>query len=470
MTVLENNPRLKELFFLVKKSLSLRVIILSTLWIVMSLSSIFGVSILFYQRSSEQSLERILTAHLYNLIATVTVSPEGYLVENIGLNDIRYSDPTSGWYWEVKAISPNLYGRLISPSLGVKKIFSPSDVDVPFDKNFFRSYRIKNIDDQQLQVIESDVALDNKNHIARFRLIGNIGDVHEQVQKFKRTLQIFFWIFGLGSILINIAIIVFSFQPLKKIQKILSDIREGKADSVNTDLLSEVMPLVQEMNALIKNNQRMIERFRMQVGNLAHSLKTPLSVIINETDKMGGEQAILLREQTKMMQAQINHYLRRARVVAQRDSILYHTSVCEVLESLVRVMKKLNPDKQIQLIMKSSDIVFAGEREDLEEIVGNLIENAVQWSRTQILISCCLEESTENEMFFRIVIEDDGLGLTEKQINKALKRGQRLDENKPGTGLGLSIVSDLVNEYGGKLFLSRSALGGLYTKVLLPKR
>lgn len=470
MTILKSSNKLRRLFFFVGKSLSLRVMILSTLWVVISLSSISAISILFFQRSSEQSLERVLTAQLYSLITMVNVSPEGNLQGSFGFNDIRYSDPTSGWYWEVIAVSSNLKGRLTSPSLGTKEIFSPSDDDIPFDDKFFRSYRIKNIDGQNLQVIESDVDLDDQNRVARFRLIGNLDEVQIQVQEFKWTLQIFLWSFGIGSILINIAIIVFSFQPLKRIRQTLNDIREGKADYVNTDLLSEIMPLAQEMNALINNNQRIIERSRIQVGNLAHSLKTPLSVIMNEADKMNGEQAILLQEQAKMMQAQINHYLQRARIAAQRDSVISHTSVRTTLDRLVRVMEKLNSDKDIQFIMDVDDIIFAGEKEDLEEIVGNLVENAAQWAHTTILISCGLEDSIDEGAFFSCAIEDDGPGLTQEQIDEALKRGRRFDESKPGTGLGLAIVADMVNEYNGSLFLSHSRLGGLHIKVLLPRR
>ncbi|AQX27658.1 MULTISPECIES: sensor histidine kinase [unclassified Bartonella] len=468
MRALKNSNRLKRLFFFIGKSLSLRVMILSTLWAIISLSSISAVSILFYQRSSEQSLERILSSQLYSLISAVTVTSEGYLKGKPEFGDIRYSDPTSGWYWEVFSVSPDLHGRLASQSLGTKKIFSPSDAEVPFNSEFFRSYRIKGVDGQNLKVIESDVVLDNQNRIARFRLIGNIDEVYVQVKEFEQTLQIFLWSLGIGSVFINLTIIFFSFQPLKRIRQTLNDIRAGRTDYVSTDLLSEVMPLAQEMNALIDNNQRIIERFRTQVGNLAHSLKTPLSVIINEVDNMTGEQAILLREQAGIMRSQINHYLRRARIAAQRDSVVYHTPVRKTLDRLVRVMRKLNPDKDIQFTIDVDDIIFSGEREDLEEIVGNLIENAVQWSRTKILICCSLEKSFEKTGFFNIVIEDDGPGLTEEKIDEALKRGRRFDESKPGTGLGLAIVSDMVSEYDGKLSLSRSKLGGLYTKVVLP--
>ncbi|WP_332065929.1 ATP-binding protein [Bartonella sp. CB189] len=474
MMVQKNDNWLIKRFFLVGRSLSLRVMILSTLWVVISLTSISTVSILFYRRSSEQSLKRILSAQLYSLIATVTVSLDGNLKGGgFGVNDIRYSDPTSGWYWEVSAISPNLHGRLVSPSLEGGKILSSNDVnisDLSFDNEFFRFYQIKGNNNQNLQVIESDVVLDDQNHIARFHLVGNIDEVHAQVQEFNRILQIFLWSFGIGSVFINIAIIFFSFQPLKLIRQALNDIREGRVNYVNTDLVSEVMPLVQEMNALINNNQRIIERFRTQVGNLAHSLKTPLSVIMNEADQMCGEQASLLREQTKMMQDQINHYLQRARIAAQCDSVIYHASVRGVVDRLIRVMEKLHPEKQFQFTMDVDDITFSGEREDLEEVVGNLIENAARWSHTKVSISCNLQDSSEEEKFFNIIVEDDGSGLTEEQMDEAFKRGRRFDESKPGAGLGLAIVSDMANEYGGSFFLELSKLGGLSAKVVLPRQ
>lgn len=470
MPVLKYSSLLKRLFFFIVKSLSLRVMILSTVWVIISLSSIAAVSVLFYRRSSEQNLERVLRAHLYGLIATVTVSPDGDLRKSFAFNDIRYSDPTSGWYWEVTVVSPNVHGRLASPSLGSKKIFSPSDEDLPFDNKFFRSYRTKGDNNQELQVIESDVLLDDQNRIARFRCIGNMDETHEQVREFERTLWIFLWNFGIGSVLINIAIVIFSFRPLKRIRKTLNDIREGQADYVPTNLLSEITPLAQAMNIFIKSNRSIIERYRMQVGNLAHSLKTPLSVIMNEADKMHGEGAALLREQAEMMRSQINHHLRRARIVVQRDNIMCHTSVRGVFERLIRVMGKLNPDKQIQFTMDVDDIIFPGAREDLEEIIGNLVENAFQWACLKIVICCCSKKSVEETALFGIIIEDDGPGLTAEQVHEAFKRGWRLDESKPGTGLGLAIVSDMVNEYGGNLFVSRSELGGLCIEILLPQR
>ena len=228
------------------------------------------------------------------------------------------------------------------------------------------------------------------------------------------------------------------------------------------------MPLANEMNALIDNNQRIVERFRVQVGNLAHSLKTPLSVIANEAEKGNTTQTKLIGEQAALMQAQINHYLQRARIAAQRDSVIYKTPVRAIIERLVRVMGKINPDKSLELQMNMSEIFFAGEKEDLEEMVGNLLENACKWAKHKITIQCDINETSSSTPVLLIGVDDDGIGLAADKREEAIKRGKRLDESKPGTGLGLSIVSDMVNDYGGSIQLSDSPLGGLSVKLSLP--
>jgi signal transduction histidine kinase len=170
------------------------------------------------------------------------------------------------------------------------------------------------------------------------------------------------------------------------------------------------------------------------------------------------------------MQQQVEHYLQRARVAAQRDSVVYRTPVRPIIERLARVMGKLNPNMAISVSLPDEELVFAGEREDLEEMLGNLLENAMKWARSKVSISVkSLPEVEDQPDLLEIVIEDDGPGIPEDKAREALKRGRRLDESKPGTGLGLSIVTDLVNEYGGKLYLERADLGGLKVAIQLRK-
>jgi signal transduction histidine kinase len=210
-----------------------------------------------------------------------------------------------------------------------------------------------------------------------------------------------------------------------------------------------------------------VERSRTQVGNLAHSLKTPLAVLTNEARAIGGGKGNLIADQAEALRQQLDHYLQRARIAAQRDTVVFRTPVGATLERMVRVMEKLNPRIRISLDMPVEEVIFAGEREDFEEIVGNLLENATKWGRGRVTVTVLASGEEEAERGFDLVIEDDGPGIPEEKAREALQRGRRLDETKPGTGLGLAIVADLVKEYGGTLRLSRSGLGGLKATVRL---
>jgi signal transduction histidine kinase len=241
-------------------------------------------------------------------------------------------------------------------------------------------------------------------------------------------------------------------------------VREGTAQRLDGQFPAEIEPLANETNALIENNKRIVERSRTQVGNLAHSLKTPLAVLINEGRALGGAKGQLIADQAASMQKQVDHYLQRARVAAQRDSVVYRTPVTPLVQRMVRVLQKLKPDVSLSLALPAADIVFAGEREDLEELLGNLLDNAMKWAKSTVAVSVTPAGAAG---LFEIAIEDDGPGIPEDKARDALKRGRRLDETKPGTGLGLAIVADLVNEYGGALALDRSAMGGLKAVVRL---
>lgn len=212
----------------------------------------------------------------------------------------------------------------------------------------------------------------------------------------------------------------------------------------------------------------------MQVGNLAHSLKTPIAVLLNDADQMQAPHGDLVRSQAEIMRGQVQSYLNRARIAAQRDSILARTEAEPVLERLVRVMRKLNPDTTFDLSVKPHGLRLAMEAQDVEETIGNLVENAARFARTRIAISAIsapkgvVGDDPARRAWASIIIDDDGPGLEPDQIKEAMKRGRRLDESKPGTGLGLSIVSEIVAEYKGVLKLSRAPSGGLRAELVLP--
>ncbi|MBZ9706743.1 histidine kinase [Mesorhizobium sp. ESP7-2] len=447
------------------RSLTFRVIAFSTVWAILTLVVIFTLITTLYRQASERGFDSLLSAHLFNLIGSVGISDSGALTGSPDLGDLRFSEPNSGWYWSVEPASEGVHGDLHSSSM-TRTIPSPGVADVPFNANFQRSYAAQGINGEELVVFESEFVLDAKNRAARFRVMGNKTELEQEIGTFQRRLLTYLGLFGIGMIAINAIAILLGLQPLRRVRNALAMVREGTAQRLDGRFPAEIEPLANETNALIENNKRIVERSRTQVGNLAHSLKTPLAVLLNEGRALGGAKGQLIAEQAASMQKQIDHYLQRARVAAQRDSVVYRTPVTPLVRRMVRVLQKLNPQTNLSVSLPATEIVFAGEREDLEELLGNLLENAMKWARSAVSVTVApLTGSGDN--LFEISIEDDGPGIPEDKAREAMKRGRRLDETKPGTGLGLAIVADLVNEYGGGLVLERSGMGGLKAVVRL---
>lgn len=451
---------------LLPRSLTLRVIALSTVWAVLVLLVIATFISTLFRQASERGFESLLSAHLFNLISSVSLSEQGMLLGNPNLGDLRFTEANSGWYWAVEPVSESVIGELRSVSM-TAPIASPPAEQEPFDADFQRSYVVTGLVGEELEVIEAEFVLDNQNRVARFRMMGNRTELEEEIEAFERSLYTYLAIFGAGMIAINVFAILLGLKPLGRVRKALSDIREGNAQQLDGEFPAEIAPLAEETNALIDSNRRIVERARTQVGNLAHSLKTPLAIMLNEGRAIGGEKGALLVEQAGSMQQQLDHYLQRARIAAQRDSVVFRTPVVETLDRLVRVVRKINPGIDLRFERPAEEIIFSGEREDLEEIVGNLLENAVKWANGKVRVSVRPAPERPDGPSFDILIEDDGPGIPEEKARDALKRGRRLDETKPGTGLGLSIVSDLVKEYGGQLQLGQSEIGGLRVAVTL---
>lgn len=446
--------------------MTFRVVALSSIWAMVTLVIIFTLITTLYRQTSERGFDSLLSAHLFNLIGSVGISEEGILSGSPDLGDLRFSQPDSGWYWSVEPASEGVSGVLRSSSM-TRSIPSPSVSEVPFNPAFQRSYMTEGLDGEELRVFESEFVLDTKNRAARFRVMGNYTELQQEVTTFQRRLLTYLSLFGVGMIAINAAAILFGLQPLRRVRNALAQVREGTAQRLSGSFPTEIEPLANETNALIENNRRIVERSRTQVGNLAHSLKTPLAVMLNEGRALGGAKGQLIADQASSMQQQVEHYLQRARVAAQRDSVVYRTPVGPLVERMVRVVQKLNPRVKLSSSLPADAILFAGEREDLEEILGNLLENAMKWAKSAATISVVPLVDQGEGARFEIAIEDDGPGIPAEKAREAMQRGRRLDETKPGTGLGLAIVADLVKEYGGSFALERSAMGGLRALICL---
>jgi signal transduction histidine kinase len=258
---------------------------------------------------------------------------------------------------------------------------------------------------------------------------------------------------------------------LRQIEGGLAAIRSGAATTLEGELPAEIEPLQSELNALIRSNQEIVDRARTQVGNLAHALKTPLAVITNEAR---GEKTTLgakVAEQAQIMTESVKHYLDRARMAARVNVIGRVTPVGPVVEPLVRTLERINQEKGVAIAVSCPpDARFQGERQDLEEMLGNLLDNACKWARHAVRLNVEVTPATGRTPRRRltITVTDDGPGLTPEQRARIGKRGLRLDETKPGSGLGLSIVMDLAQSYRGSCELAAGPDGGLAVHLDLP--
>lgn len=457
------------------RSLTFRVLLLASLWAAVALIVIAVVISTLYRQSAEKSFRDLLRAQLYNVINSVSTDENTRLSGTPQLGDLRFFQPQSGWYWVVEPIGGALASEtLTSASLGTGSIPIPDTDSIPFDTRYERFYTTIDSFGNEVEVGETEVVLDDEGRTARFRVVGNRDVLEADIDDFSGSLYLALAGFGFGSLLLNAAAILIGLRPLDRARKALEKIRAGESEQLDGDFPREILPLASEVNALIDSNRRIVERARMQVGNLAHSLKTPIAVLLNEARLLAAPQGDLVRTQAEAMQSQVQSYLNRARIAAQRESVLARTEAQPVLERLVRVMRRLNADKQFPLKVDPPGLVLAMEQQDVEETVGNLLENAARYARTTVAVRASAASAEmrgsddARKGWIVIEVEDDGPGLEPDEIREAMKRGKRLDESKPGTGLGLSIVSEIASEYQGTFGLTRGASGGLLARLVLP--
>ncbi|SOE17457.1 signal transduction histidine kinase [Hoeflea halophila] len=450
-------------------SLTARVLLFASVWAVIALVAIAIVISQLYRAGSERAFDDLLRAHLNSVINAVTINEDGRLSGNPQLGDLVFDQPGSGWIWLVEPLGELDSPRLASISIDAGTLASPPVEDLPFNERYQRSYSAVDVEANQLEVIETEVELDDQGRAARFRVAGNREVLEAEIAAFSTNLYLVLALFGIGSLMVNAVAILYGLRPLDHARQALGRVRAGEAQQLDGSFPREIAPLVGEINALIEANHRVVDRARMQVGNLAHSLKTPIAVLINESRDMAPSHQKLVRAQAETMQAQVQTYLDRARIAAQRGSVLARTEAAPVIERLVRVMAKLNRDLDFATDIEPRDAVLAMESQDLEEALGNLVENAAKFARQSVIIRLRTVPANEGQRpMFRIEIDDDGPGLDEAAMREAMKRGRRLDESKPGTGLGLSIVEEIASEYNGSVALAKADLGGLSARMTLP--
>jgi signal transduction histidine kinase len=456
------------------RSLTARVLLLATAWSAVALVVISVVILQLYRQSSDRAFTDLLRAQLYNVINSITIGEDNKLSGNPQLGDLRFSQPETGWYWIIEPLGTFAATPLSSSSLGTSNITVPTILAVPFNNRYERFYPTRDAFGNHVLVAETEVVLDGEGRAARFRVSGNLDVVEDDVRSFSRSLYIALAVFGVGSLIVNGLAILYGLQPMDAARRALERVRRNEAERLEGEFPREIMPLANDINALIESNRRIVERARMQVGNLAHSLKTPIAVLLNESRMLDKVQSDLVQTQAETMQAQVQTYLNRARIAAQRESLLARTDVEPVMERLMRVIRRLNPEREFHLSLLPPGQFLAMEQQDIEETVGNLLENAARFCKTAVWVTVtpyahpATEGDASRRHWVEILVEDDGPGLDPDQISEAMKRGKRLDESKPGAGLGLSIVKEIASEYQGQFELGRAAQGGLQARLILP--
>ncbi len=454
-------------------SLALRLFATSTAWtlLVLPLAGLIIYSLYRedVQASFDAQLKKLATAIMFDSLSEASDVPASPTNRYEPLFEVTHS----GWYWQIKPLDNPDLPTLVSASLATGRLPSPAERKFPTDSTGTRWMNVPGPTGDPMRIVEVVNTLGYEADHPRYSVIvaGPLDWLDALVANFRYRLTTALALAGLGLVAVTLFQIRFGLLPLKRVEKGLAAIRSGQAARLEGDVPAEIAPLQVELNALIRSNQDVIDRARTQVGNLAHALKTPLAVIINEAHEDKGTLAHKVTEQAEVMRHSITLYLDRARMAAHVGAIGQVAVVKEVTEPLVRALERINRDRGIAISASVPDGArFQGERQDLEEMLGNLLDNACKWARTQVVLTVRTHRPVNriSPGQLEIVVEDDGPGLSQAQRSKLGKRGLRLDESKPGSGLGLSIVTDFVEMYRGHFELDASVFGGLKAILRLP--
>jgi signal transduction histidine kinase len=451
------------------KSLALRLFLTATATTVIILVVTSVILSSLYRSAIERAFDGRLGVYLRVLVADLA-TPEETAGDNLGqsLGEPLFELPLSGWYWQVTRLDKAEVRS--SHSLWDGGLPHLQDQGVKADPAGAREGYVDGPEGQRLRVVERliDVGDAGRYLVA---VAGDFSEIAEEQWAFDKALMITFSILALVLLLTTMFQVLFGLAPLKRISDSLHAIRSGRAEKLEGSFPDEIAPLARETNALIEANKEIVERARTHVGNLAHALKTPLSVMVNEAnarrdDPLAGK----VLEQGEIMRDQVARHLERARLAARSTVLGSITDVAPVADALARTMEKIHHDRAVTVDVRVEDgLQFRGERPDLEEMLGNLVDNACKWAASRVTLEAAGARSGLHAApNVRIVVDDDGPGLSAAERESASKRGQRLDETKPGSGLGLSIVTELATLYGGTLTLGAAPAGGLRAELILP--
>ena len=439
-------------------SLSRRMMLTAAVWISILLL-VGGVGLErtltnLITRSFDDQLTYVLNA----MVASTEIGPDGEVFFNRPLGDQRFLEPNSGLYWQISGkghedyASRSLWDR--SLKLGQDHFDKTPHI---FDSNQFG--------DEKLRLMERTIILPNSETKWTFVVAASRGELDAQIRRIRSILIYSFAILGLGLFIMAGLQTWYGLGPLRRVRRAIQRMRTTGANRVTDPLPLEVQPLVQELNALLAHSEKQAEEARTHAGNLAHALKTPLTVVMNAATAKAPDLSDTVIREAAVMRRQVDHHLARARAVGRRAVGQSRAKVWDSVEAVLRAVTRLYERARFDLDGDRNAMV-AIERQDLDEMLGNLIENAAKYGGGSVFVTVC---AGDQPGWCEIWVEDDGMGIPEEERTRIFDRGARLDTGKPGTGLGLAIVRDVAEIYGGTVELGESEdLGGLLVRLRLP--
>ena len=407
-------------------------------------------------RNFDEQMGYMLTA----MVDSAEIGPDGEVFFNRPLGDQRFLEPNSGLYWQITGLG---HEEFPSRSLWDRSLIVRGQAFAAQP----RTYDSNEFIDEPLRVMERSIILPGSKTVWWFVVAQSRAELDAQIRRIRTILIDSFLVLGLGLLLMAALQSWYGLGPLRRVRLAIQRMRTAGTNRVSEPLPAEVQPLVEELNALLAHNARQAEEARTHAGNLAHALKTPLTVVMNAATAQAPDLADTVIREAAVMRRQVDHHLARARAVGRRAAGQARASVGESVEAVLRAVTRLYPDARFDLNGNRGAIV-AIEKQDLDEMLGNLIENAAKYGGGSVFVS--MDAAPENPDICEIWVEDDGAGIPAEARARIFDRGARLDSGKPGTGLGLAIVRDVVEIYGGSVELAESEdLGGLLVKLRLPR-
>ncbi|NJC05807.1 signal transduction histidine kinase [Sphingomonas kaistensis] len=446
-------------------SLTRRMIVIAAIWISILLAvGGFALNRLLTEslvRNFDESLELVLRS----MIGTSELGTTGELKFSRPPADQRFIESYSGSYFQITPL-PDATGR--TPDVADFPSRSLWDRRLAVDPKVSRlelfKYDSYQFSGEPLRIVERDVIIPGSEIKWRFQVAQSRENLDSQLKELRTTLTWSFAVLGLGLVMLAALQTFYGLWPLRRVRHEVVAIRSGAKTRISDDFPDEIQPLTQEINQLLAHNEEQAEEARRHAGNLAHALKTPLTVITNAATARDPELHDTVCREATTMRRQVDHHLARARAIGRRASAQARAPVWESLQAVQRAVTRIHEGATVDIAGDKGCQVRV-ERQDLDEMLGNLVENAAKYGSGRVFVT--VEKSAP---FVDILIEDDGPGIPEEQRTELFTRGKRLDTTgKPGTGLGLAIVRDVAEIYGGRIALEESEdLGGLLARLSLP--